>query len=465
MNEEHKKQYLEKYYQEKQKGVKFWPDIIYKDLIVTFAIFIILVSLATFMGVAGEPKADPSDTAYVPRPEWYFLWLFEFLKYFPGQLEWVGVVVIPGLLVGALFLLPLYDRSPFRYWKKRIFGISMMTVIVLAIVALTIMAVRSTPVQEEVAIAGSVSEQITLGQDAYAVQCTECHGADGDVTVIEGVEGLDGTFVSPISSKDVIYTRTDDTLFNIISYGQQDLGMPPFGTANGGSLSPAEIENIVVYMRYTWDDRVEMPQEAALAGSIPTLAPGEVPTWEKHIQPLFKRYCNACHIPGKTNNNYTMLSYEEVMTSGDNGPAIIPGDLNSLLLRLVHQEDITDVAGPMPPSKALPENLVAMLEAWVLAGAPQTAADAGKTVPTVATTPTATAETPAVPQMSTPLPTKPTSATGTATLTPTPTLTPTLELTPTPTAPTGEDGSATAATPMETGTPTTTSTPEDQPYP
>ncbi|MFZ6027252.1 MAG: c-type cytochrome [Chloroflexota bacterium] len=458
MNEEHKKQYLEKYTQEKQKGVKFWPDIIYKDLVVTFAIFLLLVSLATFMGVAGEPKADPSDANYVPRPEWYFLWLFEFLKYFPGQLEWVGVVVIPGLLVGALLLLPFYDRSPFRYWKKRIFGIGMMSSIVLAIVALTVMAVRSTPPQEEeTAIAGSIGEQVILGQDLYAIHCAECHGADGDVTVIEGVEGLDGAFVSPISHKDVIYTRTDETLFNVIAYGQQDLGMPPFSSAYGGPLSPAEVEYIVTYMRYTWDDRVELPEEAAQAGAIPTLAPGEIPTWEKHIQPIFKRYCDSCHRPGKTNNNYITLTYDEAINSGDNGPAIYPGDLDSLLLRLIHREEIRDVAGPMPPSKALPENLVAMIEAWVLAGAPETADDAGKTVATAA--PTATAETLAAPLVNTPLPT----TTATVTATPSITATPTLP----PTATSQGTGTTTveAPTATEAPAPSATSTPQEQPYP
>ena len=46
MNEEQKKRYLEKYYSLKQKGVKFFPDIIYKDLLVSFAIFLLLVGLA-----------------------------------------------------------------------------------------------------------------------------------------------------------------------------------------------------------------------------------------------------------------------------------------------------------------------------------------------------------------------------------------------------------------------------------
>jgi mono/diheme cytochrome c family protein len=437
VNEEQKKHYLEKYYQEKQKGVKFWPDIIYKDLIVSFAVFLVLIGLAIFFGVAAEPKANPSDSAYIPRPEWYFLWLFEFLKYIPGQLEWVGAVVIPGLLVMALFLLPFYDRSPFRHWKKRIFAISTMTISVIAIVALTMMAIRSTPKGEEVAIAGSVGEQVTLGQELYSVECSECHGPDGDVTVIEGVEGLEGTFVSPISSKDVMYTRTDETLVNIISQGQQDLGMPPFGSTYGGSHSPAEVEYIVAFMRYTWDDRVEMPADAVSAGSIPTLAPGEIPTWDKHIEPLFKRYCDSCHRPNKTNNNYITLSYEEATTTGDNAPVMVAGDPNSLLLRLIHREEVTDVAGPMPPSKALPDNIAAMLETWVLAGMPKSAADAGAPIPVEVSTFTPTAEVPAVPQEATPEPTQtPTPLPTDPVVPPTPTSLPVASATPTAPPPT-----------------------------
>jgi quinol-cytochrome oxidoreductase complex cytochrome b subunit len=145
MEEKHKQEYLEKYKQAKQIGVKFWPDIIYKDLIIAVALFLILILLATFVGVANEPKVDPSDSSYVPRPEWYFLFLFQLLRYFPGVLEWVGTTVIPGIAVLALLLLPLYDRNPYRHWKKRIFAISLMSVIVLGMIVLTILAVISTP--------------------------------------------------------------------------------------------------------------------------------------------------------------------------------------------------------------------------------------------------------------------------------------------------------------------------------
>ena len=55
--------------------------------------------------------ANPADASYVPRPEWYFLSLFQLLKYFPGPLEPVATQVIPGLAVGFLALLPFLDRK------------------------------------------------------------------------------------------------------------------------------------------------------------------------------------------------------------------------------------------------------------------------------------------------------------------------------------------------------------------
>ena len=149
MNEEQKKKYLEKYHREKERGVKFYPDIIYKDLLVAFAIFLLLIGLAIYIGVAKEPPADPNDASYIPRPEWYFLFLFQMLKYFPGQIEWIGTAIIPGIAVLALFLLPFFDRSPFRYWKKRKLAVSIMSIIVFGIVGLTIIAAATTPPQAE----------------------------------------------------------------------------------------------------------------------------------------------------------------------------------------------------------------------------------------------------------------------------------------------------------------------------
>jgi len=381
VDEELKKKVKEKYTQAKQKGVGFWPDIIYKDLLVSFGIFILLVLLATFVGVANEPKADPSDSAYIPRPEWYFLFLFEMLKFFPGALEWVGTTVIPGIAVLVLFLLPFIDRNPYRHWKKRKVGLSIMGVIVIGIVGLSIRAVATTPPQEESGtVAATLSEMILAGQDLYAVQCVECHGADGEGGEIKGVEGLEGVILNPINSRDIMYTRTDETLYNVIAYGQQELGMPPFAKAYGGELSPGDIEAIVNFMRYSWDDRAELPQEVTQASALPELKPDEVPSYEVHIAPLVKRYCLSCHRPGKKNNNYLMRDYNEVMTSGDNAPVIVPGDPQSILLRLINREEL-EFSQPMPPTKALKPEVVDIFTRWVLAGAPNTAAEAAALQP------------------------------------------------------------------------------------
>lgn len=381
MDEKQKQKYLEEYKQEKEKGVKFYPDIIYKDLLVSFGIFLLLLGLAIFVGVANEPPADPSDSAYIPRPEWYFLFLFQMLKYFPGQLEWVGTVIIPTLGVLALLLLPFYDRSPFRYWKKRKVATAIMSIVVLGIIGLTILAAATTPPQEESVLATTITEKIVLGQDLYSVHCVECHGAEGEGGEIVGVEGLEGVILKPINSQDEMYTRSDQTLFDIIDYGQPDLGMPPYGLGYGGEISRGEIDALVTFMRYSWDDRVEIPEEAAQAGAIPELGPGEVPSYEVHLEPIIKRYCVSCHRPGKKNNNYLMRTYQEVMETGDHTPNVIPGDLTSNNILMINRQEI-EAGGPMPPTRALKPEIIEIFERWVEGGAPETAEEAAALSPT-----------------------------------------------------------------------------------
>ena len=377
MNEEQKKQYKEKYTQEKQNGVKFWPDIIYKDVVITTALFIILVILATWIGVSQEPKADPSDSAYVPRPEWYFLFLFQLLKYFPGSLEWLGTTIIPIIAVLALFLLPFFDRNSKRHWKSRPVAVIIMSVMVVGIVVLTIMAVATTPAQEVTGtIAGTVPEQILAGQDLYSINCTECHGPDGEGGEVKGVEGLEGYIMKAINTKDEMYTRNDQTFTDIISYGQPDLGMVPFARAYGGALGPSDIEVIVTFIRYTWDDRVELPQEVASANAIPTLAAGEIPSYEVHIAAIQKRYCVSCHRAGKKNNNYIMDNYDNTIKTGDHTPDLIAGDLLCNTMQMLNRVEGLEAGNPMPPTRALPPELIAIYQAWIMAGMPNTAADA-----------------------------------------------------------------------------------------
>ncbi len=401
MNEEQKKQYKDKYTLEKQRGVKFWPDIIYKDLVISVSLFIILIILATWFGVSQAPKADPSDSAYLPRPEWYFLFLFQMLKYFPGKLEWLGTTIIPIIAVLALLLLPFFDRNPHRFWKSRPYAIGIMSAGVVGIVVLTFLAVITMPPQEETGtIAGTISAQFLAGQDLYSINCVECHGPDGEGGIIQGVEGLEGYDLKSINTKDEMYTRDDQTLYNIIAYGQPDLGMTPFGREYGGTLGPSDIDAIVTFMRYSWDDRVTLPKEVAAAGAIPTVAPGQVPSYELQISAIQKRYCVSCHQAGKNNNNYIMDNYEDTIKTGDHAPNLIAGDLLCNTMQMLNRVEGLEAGNPMPPTKPLPADLIEIYKQWILAGMPNTVADAEAAV----TNPTPTSEAPEIVATSTPVP-------------------------------------------------------------
>ena len=61
-------------------------------------------------GAPLEAPADPAGDDYPARPEWYFLWLFQLLKYFHGEREIIATVIVPGAIVTVLFLIPLLDK-------------------------------------------------------------------------------------------------------------------------------------------------------------------------------------------------------------------------------------------------------------------------------------------------------------------------------------------------------------------
>jgi mono/diheme cytochrome c family protein len=177
MNNDEKQAYLKKYQEAKKKGVPFFPDIVFKDAVISLALFFILIALAYKIGAPLEARANPADTAYTPRPEWYFLFLFQLLKYFPGKLEVIGVVILPTLGLLILFFLPLIDRTVKRHPLSRpviMLGTLMITG---GIVSLTILAAQEAPPPSEV----STGDQIA---SLYIQNCASCHG--GNISIPQG---------------------------------------------------------------------------------------------------------------------------------------------------------------------------------------------------------------------------------------------------------------------------------------
>ena len=175
MNEKEKQEYLDEYKKAKEKGVPFFPDTLFKDAIVALIVFLILVALAYFVGAPLEARANPADTSYTPRPEWYFLFLFQLLKYFPPALEFIGVVIIPTLAILLLFGLPLLDRSPKRHFMSRGWVTGALVIGIISVLTLTTLSLLEAPPPSEVTQGG---DQIAI---LYTENCASCHGPTIDV--------------------------------------------------------------------------------------------------------------------------------------------------------------------------------------------------------------------------------------------------------------------------------------------
>lgn len=166
-------------------GSAFFPWHVVKDTIVMAAVFASLFTVAALVRAPLDEIANPADASYIPRPEWYFLSLFQLLKYFPGPLEPVATQVVPGIVVGFLFLLPFLDRSGDRHPLRgsRRWLTAAFVAIGAGVVTLTVLGLKDTPDKSNepklLAIAG-----MRLVDKAG---CARCHVAGGPASSLAGI--------------------------------------------------------------------------------------------------------------------------------------------------------------------------------------------------------------------------------------------------------------------------------------
>jgi len=99
----------------------FYPTQVLIDMGFVLVVMGVLGMLAHFVPTTLGPVADPTNTTYVPRPEWYFLPMFQWLKHWEGARTVIGVVIIPGTLIALVCLLPFMDRGlERRPWRRPI---------------------------------------------------------------------------------------------------------------------------------------------------------------------------------------------------------------------------------------------------------------------------------------------------------------------------------------------------------
>lgn len=162
---------------------KFFPEQVFKDTVAVFIGFMVLFTLAVAAKVPLERLADPTDTTYIPRPEWYFLFLFQTLKFMPGALEVVGSTILPGLAILALFCAPFIDRGPMLKVRQRTLAIGIVVLAGIGWSGLTAAAYITTPKNVETAGTGVESagwERLTAPELAglgfyRREKCATCH--------------------------------------------------------------------------------------------------------------------------------------------------------------------------------------------------------------------------------------------------------------------------------------------------
>src|SRR5881296_1176596 len=190
----------------------FWPDQVLNDAVACLAVLatVLFLVLRPWLFHTGEDlgaelaaPADPAETYSAARPEWYFLFLFEFLKFFPGGTEIWGAIVIPGFILLIIFLMPIIGRWRLGHGFNVGLSCSLLAgIIFLTFLAMTkdkrdpayktaveearrnaervkVLAQSSSGIPREGAVTLLRNDPLTQGPKLFAKNCASCHRYDG----------------------------------------------------------------------------------------------------------------------------------------------------------------------------------------------------------------------------------------------------------------------------------------------
>jgi len=215
----------------------FWPNFLLKEWLVG-SVFLVGFLCATIAAPAPlQGLADPSDAGYIPLPDWYFLFLYQLLKYpfASGDYIILGMLVLPGLAFGALFLAPFLDNGPGRRPPQRPIAVGMMLLALISAIWLTYEA--ASPVDfKQIAEDNPPVLQADIeidtehpGYEAYESSCLSCHG-----------DSLDGGAAGPSL---IGIELTEEEIADIAVNGTGD--MPP-GIFEGSDEELADLADFIL---------------------------------------------------------------------------------------------------------------------------------------------------------------------------------------------------------------------------
>ena len=226
--------------EKRKKTGYFWPQQILKDLIVISFLFVLMVALSAFWPAQVSGPADALDDSIMPKPEWQFLFLYQFLKLFKGKWEPVGTTGVPLVLFLILFLLPFYDRNKKRNPLHRPLAMLGCFALVAWFFVYTILGYYSKPgatLTAKVAVSSQASESVKAGAELFAAQgCEACH-------TVHGQGGNVGPNLSNIGSQDLSDQWLTTQIRDPKSH-DPSTAMPAFQ-----SLSDQQVKNLVDFLQ------------------------------------------------------------------------------------------------------------------------------------------------------------------------------------------------------------------------
>lgn len=196
---------------DKRKSTRFFPEHLFKSAVAFAIVFLGVILLAIYVDPPREDIAITPDPSYLPRPEWYFMWLFQVLTYFSGKTELIAGLAIPIGGVLLLALLPFLSRTPLRSPSDRPIAFAIGVMVLTGIVYLNLMGIAgSKPYGQVVVVPDRKLTPTEVKGVATWVErdCAYCHRVMG-----RGALGpREGPDLSNVIAKD----RTKEWLVDMI---------------------------------------------------------------------------------------------------------------------------------------------------------------------------------------------------------------------------------------------------------
>ncbi len=161
---------------------RFYPEHLARAAVAFATVFGVVLLLSLFARIPAEEVAGTVDPAYLPRPEWYFMWLFQLLTFFPGKSEIVGSLFIPLAGVGILFLMPFLSKTDLRRAVDRPLATAAGVACLAGVVYLTLIGMAGArPYGKVVAVPDRpLTATETAGLKLFAERdCAYCHHIAG----------------------------------------------------------------------------------------------------------------------------------------------------------------------------------------------------------------------------------------------------------------------------------------------